>query len=177
MHLKVIIKSWAQLKWYGIHMTMFWTSTPRFFIISITNFKWIHWLIFSEFFSIISQHELIMLENLVYDISNFTKWFSKIFLCDSKIITPYENNPVDIPMCDLKSQLVWFEKSSRVIILLDIFVSSRVIIKAITPNSVISCDYKNNHTIFQKISKSRVIIFIITRDFTILCDYKNFSKF
>ena len=56
---------------------------------------------------IISRHELIMLENLVYDISNYTKWFTKFFLCDSKIITPNENNPVEISMCDLKSHLVW----------------------------------------------------------------------
>ena len=131
-----------------------------------------------------------MLENLVYDISNYTKWFSKIFLCDSKIITPNENNPVDIAMCDLKNHLVWLEKSSRVIILLDIFVSSRVIIKQshqtlpsrviikiITQNGEISCDYKNDHTRFQYFLKYCVIIFIITQDGVILCDYKILKNF
>ena len=56
---------------------------------------------------IISRDELIMLENLVYDILNYTRWFTKIFSCDLKIINTKWKNIVEITMCDLKNHLVW----------------------------------------------------------------------
>ena len=59
------------------------------------------------------------------------------------------------------------------IILVDNFLSSCVITKVIKRKCFISCDYKNNHTIFQEISKYCVIIFIITQNLFIPCDYKN----
>ena len=62
---------------------------------------------FGVVFSIISRDELIMLENLVYDILNYTKWFTKIFSCDLKIINTKWKNIVEITMCDLKNHLVW----------------------------------------------------------------------
>ena len=86
-----------------------------------------------------------------------------------------ENNHT---MCNFESHKVKFSKNSQKIITRsDPGRSSCVIIKIITHDLFILCDYKNNHTTFRYFLKYCVIIFIITQDGVILCDYKILKNF